>query len=123
MNSGRRNLLGTLIDRIEKFKPEFASLKEVTEKLTKLKAEVTDIRDTLETIQSEEQAAYDNLSERAQQGERGQTMSDALAEMDTAATSLTNIEDALDTLLEGLSEDESEINTAISSIDNARGQQ
>lgn len=49
-------------------------------------------RDTIESLKDEEQDAYDNLPEGVQSGERGDTMIEAIDNLDCAVSS---IEDAI----------------------------
>lgn len=54
--------------------------------------------DRLEFVQNEEQEAFDNLSEGLQATERGETMENAVSEIETAVNSVTEAIDAIEML-------------------------
>lgn len=57
--------------------------------------QMAQLRDRLESVMDEEQEAYDNLPESIQDGEQGERMSNAIDCMDTALSSMEEIEEAL----------------------------
>lgn len=75
MNKQRRKSLDTLYTRIESLKAD------------------------LEDILSEEQEAYDNLPESLQDSERGETMYDAIDNLESA---VADLEEAMDYIIEAI---------------------
>lgn len=57
--------------------------------------ELADLRSRIETIQSEEQDAYDNMPEGLQQSERGTKAEEACSRLDDAVTAFDDLESAL----------------------------
>lgn len=57
--------------------------------------QMTQLRERLETVMNEEQEAYDNLPDSIQDGGQGIKMSNAIDCMDTALSSMEDIEEAL----------------------------
>lgn len=57
--------------------------------------ELADLRSRIETIQSEEQDAYDNMPEGLQQSERGEKAEQACSELDDAISAFDDLESAL----------------------------
>jgi len=57
--------------------------------------ELADLRSRIETIQSEEQDAYDNMPEGLQQSERGEKAEQACSELDDAISAFDDLEYAL----------------------------
>lgn len=71
------------------------------QRLTELAAEISDLRDTVETIRDEEQEYLDNMPESIQSGERGQNAEAAISELDDALSALEDFDtDAIVTSLE-----------------------
>lgn len=103
MNKTRRNALNALQDRITALQTALAPLR----------AELESIGEDLEMLRDEEQESYDNLPEGLQNGERGETMSDAIGRMEDAHSTLTQICDAIDI---------DELSEAFSAIEDAKGQ-
>ena len=71
MNNSRRKRIDALIERID------------------------DLMSDLDLIREEEQEAYDNLPESIQDSERGETMYNAIDNLESAASYLEDIEDCL----------------------------
>lgn len=110
MNKARRKQLNALQDRITELKEKIEGvLADITEM-------VSDIRDDLETIKDEEQEAFNNLSEGFQAGEKGDAMTGAIHNMDTAHGTLDELAGSLD--VEHLL---SELDSAFEEIENAKG--
>jgi hypothetical protein len=57
--------------------------------------ELADLRSRIETIQSDEQDAYDNLPEGIRDSERGQKAEEACSRLDDAVTAFDDLESAL----------------------------
>ncbi len=57
--------------------------------------ELADLRSRIETIQSEEQDAYDNMPEGLQQSERGQKAEESCSRLEDALTAFDDLESAL----------------------------
>ena len=57
--------------------------------------ELADLRSRIETIQSEEQDAYDNMPEGLQQSERGMKAEEACSRLEDALTAFDDLESAL----------------------------
>ena len=57
--------------------------------------ELSALRSRIETIQSEEQDAYDNMPEGLQQPERGEKAEQACSELDDAIGAFDDLESAL----------------------------
>lgn len=75
------------------------------QRLTELAAEISDLRDTVETIRDEEQEYFDNMPESIQSGERGQNAEAAISELDDALSVLEDFDgDAIVTSLETAAE-------------------
>lgn len=70
--------------------------KDRRERLQELKDKLLDIQTGLEEIKDEEQEAYDNLPESLQEGDKGQKMSDAIDNLDSAYSSTEEIAEYLD---------------------------
>ena len=64
--------------------------------MTDIADQLQELRDQIETVQAEEQAAFDNLPESLQEGERGQAMEMATEQMGTAMDSLEEALQALE---------------------------
>ena len=65
-------------------------------RISKLQDQLQDIMSALDEIRNEEQEAYDNMPESIQYGERGDAMTDAIDNMDEAASLLEDIDSYLD---------------------------
>lgn len=65
--------------------------KEIERLYTKLE----DIKADIENIRDEEEEAYDNLPESLLDGERGEKMQDAIANLENATTSIDDVLDYL----------------------------
>ena len=65
-------------------------------RISALQEQLQDIMSALDEIRNEEQEAYYNLPESIQYGERGDTMADAIDNMDEAASLLEDIDSYLD---------------------------
>lgn len=75
------------------------------QRLTELAAEISDLRDTVETIRDEEQEYFDNMPESIQSGERGQNAEAAISELDDALSALEDFDsDTIVTSLETAAE-------------------
>ena len=74
--------------------PRRKSIQEVIDQLEELKS-------TIETIMDEEQEAYDNLPENLQGSERGEAMSEAADNLDSAFSSMEEVLDYLTSAIEG----------------------
>lgn len=57
--------------------------------------ELADLRSRIETIQSEEQDAYDNMPEGLKQSERGTKAEEACSRLEDALTAFDDLESAL----------------------------
>ena len=62
--------------------------------------ELADLRSRIESIQSDEQDAYDNMPEGLQQSERGQKAEEACSRLEDAVTAIEDIESALNDAME-----------------------
>jgi hypothetical protein len=65
--------------------------------ITKIADSLQALKSDVESIQSEEQDAYDNLPESIQDGERGDRMQEAIGNLDDA---LTLIDEAVTSLMQ-----------------------
>ena len=65
-------------------------------RISALQAQLQDIMSALDEIRNEEQEAYDNLPESFQYGERGDAMTDAIDNLDEAASTLEDVDSYLD---------------------------
>nr|DAZ51177.1 MAG TPA: hypothetical protein [Caudoviricetes sp.] len=65
--------------------------------ITKIADSLQALKSDVESIQSEEQDAYDNLPESIQDGERGDRMQEAIENLDDA---LTLIDEAVTSLMQ-----------------------
>lgn len=74
--------------------PRRKSIQEVIDQLEELKS-------TIETIMDEEQEAYDNLPENLQGSERGEAMSEAADNLDSAYNSMDEVLEYLSAAIEG----------------------
>lgn len=82
------------------------ALAALIDRIEELGAARDTLRDELETIRDEEQDAFDNMPEGLQQGDKGQAMEEAIGIIEEAITNLENID----------------VDSIVSSVDNARGQ-
>lgn len=62
--------------------------------------ELADLRSRLETIQQDEQDAYDNMPEGLQQSERGQKAEECCSRLEDALTSFDEIDSAVNDAIE-----------------------
>ncbi len=62
--------------------------------------QISGLRSELESVNDEEQDAFDNLPESFQEGERGERIQAALDAIDTAFTAFDDIESALNEAIE-----------------------
>ncbi|KJL49536.1 hypothetical protein RS84_00010 [Microbacterium hydrocarbonoxydans] len=77
----------------------------VVKRLNDLAAEISDLRDTVETIRDEEQEYHDNMPESFQYGERGQASEAAISELEDALSALEDFDaDAIVASLETAAE-------------------
>lgn len=74
--------------------PRRKSIQEVIDQLEELKS-------TIETIMDEEQEAYDNLPENLQGSERGEAMSEAADNLDSAYNSMDEVLEYLTAAIDG----------------------
>jgi hypothetical protein len=91
MNKARRKTLNTVARRL-------VEIQEQLEEITALVDDFYTLKDEIEGVMEEEQEAYGNLSEGAQNGERGQAMEAAIRNMEQAYDGLTDLINALDGL-------------------------
>jgi erythromycin esterase-like protein len=91
MNKARRKILNTVARRL-------VEMEEQLEEITALVDDFYTLKDEIEGVMEEEQEAYGNLSESAQNGERGQAMEEAIRNMEQAQDGLTNLISALEGL-------------------------
>ena len=64
-------------------------------RIDKLIERIDDLMSDLDLIREEEQEAYDNLPESIQDSERGESMYDAIDNLESAYSSLEEVEDYL----------------------------
>lgn len=64
--------------------------------LEELHSLLTDVYERVEAVMEEEQEAYDNLPENLQESERGEAMSDAISNLESAASSIDEAMDYLE---------------------------
>jgi hypothetical protein len=88
MNKTRRKALGEAMDLITKFASDFATVTEIIDRAA-----------------NEEREAYDNLGDKAKEGDKGQAL-------DEAASTLEALQSAFNEL---------DLDDAVSKIDDARG--
>lgn len=91
MNKARRKTLAAVAKRL-------VEIEEQLEEITALVEDFYTLKDKIEDVMEGEQEAYGNLSEGAQNGERGQAMEAAIRNMEKAQDGLTDLIDALDGL-------------------------
>lgn len=60
-----------------------------------ISANLSELRDAIETIRDEEQEAFDNMPESLQCSERGELSESAISALDNAASEIENIESYL----------------------------
>lgn len=99
MNNDRRKQLAALLEDLQQ-----TGLRDAMDNLST-------IRDQLENIKGEEEEARDNLPESVQNGERGEKMQEAIAKMEEACDTLTDLIDGFDF---------DRLDEAFSAIDEAR---
>ena len=90
MNNARRKKIRTLQDQITATLAKFAA------PLAALKSELETQHAALEAICTDEQDAYDRMSERAQEGDNGVRAQDAITAMETATSALQSWIDSAD---------------------------
>lgn len=66
-------------------------------KIEKLNNRLSEIMDLINELAEEEQEAFDNLPEAFQEGERGEAMEEAIDCLESAASSVEEAMDYLDT--------------------------
>jgi flagellar hook-basal body complex protein FliE len=93
MNKKRRAELSKIYDRVTDFSVTVEQLREFSETLSA-------VRDDLNDIMDAEQEAFDNLSEKAQEGDKGQVMSDAISAMSEACSTLDELVSSLDAVMD-----------------------
>ena len=93
MNASRRKALNKLKAELEQIKEDVSTH---FERLAELSGE-------LETINDEEQDAYDNMPEGLQSGDKGYAAQSAINAMDSALSTLSDFEDLGDKLDEVIS--------------------
>jgi outer membrane protein assembly factor BamD (BamD/ComL family) len=91
MNKARRKILNTVARRL-------VEIEEQLEEITALVDDFYTLKDEIEGVMEEEREAYGNLSEGAQNGERGQAMEEAIRNMEQAQDGLTDLISALESL-------------------------
>ena len=69
--------------------------------IEKIIEELEGLRERIESVGNEEQEAYDNLPENLQCGEKGEAMEQAASDLDDAASSVGDIIDTLQGILDG----------------------
>lgn len=72
MNNKRRDLISDADTKLEMLSKKLADWRE----------ELSDLKESVEYIRDEEQEAYDNLSEKSQDGERGEVMQHAIDQLE-----------------------------------------
>lgn len=110
MNAKRRKAIEKLIEKFESLKSTLSeAIEPITNDIGDAKSELTQVRD-------DEQEAFDNLSDRAQQNDRGQ-------EIEAAVASLNEADDKLEESLEHCKEAVTAIENAIEEMRAAIGDQ
>jgi ABC-type transporter Mla subunit MlaD len=103
MNKERRKQLAAVMD----------SLGPLRERLAALISDLEPIRDELESIRDDEQDAFDNSPESVQEGDRGQTMEEAISNIESAVDAVSELIDSLGYF---------DVDSVLGNIDDARGQ-
>lgn len=85
MNAQRRKAIRAITTKLDQLLPQITALEE----------EVKALVDQIETIQQEEQDAYDALPEALQTGERGEKMDAALQALESAREDLNSFAELL----------------------------
>lgn len=85
MNKERRDTLAAIQTRVEA----------LSALIDPLCAELGSIADAVEAVRDDETAAFDNLPESLQEGERGQQMQTAIDELDSAIDLIAELGDTL----------------------------
>ncbi|WP_417842001.1 hypothetical protein [Terasakiella sp.] len=67
-------------------------INEIIAEVAALAEKIEELKERVEHIKGEEQEAFDNLPESLQQGERGQTMEEAIDALDNAYGELDTID-------------------------------
>lgn len=70
--------------------------KERRKQLSEIQDKLSELRDMIDTVLSDEQAAYDNLPESLQESERGEAMQMAIEAMESAIESCEEAEGSLE---------------------------
>jgi len=91
MNKTRRKALHQIIERVNELRPQLDELASLAESFEVLKDDLAALRD-------EEQEGFDNLSEKAQEGERGEGMAAVIEHMTAALDAIENVSDSLNGL-------------------------
>ncbi len=86
MNQQRRKELNRAIDHVTNLKANISTL-------------LTDLQEAMQIatdVKDEEQEAFDNLSEKAQEGDKGSAMQEAIENMESAIGELESLIDTLE---------------------------
>lgn len=75
--------------------------KERRKRIDEVRLKLAELKEELEELRYDEQAAYDNLPEGLQEGERGEAMSEAIDNLDIAIDSVDEVDEYLDAALGG----------------------
>lgn len=68
--------------------------------LDNIKSKLAELLEELESVQGEEQEAYDNMPENLQYSERGERAEEACSNLDSAVDSINEAMDYIDTAVE-----------------------
>lgn len=72
--------------------------KERRKAIEKLVGRLNELRNDIESIQQEEQDAFDNMSESFQEGERGEAMQEGLDQLESAVNGVDESIEALENI-------------------------
>jgi DNA repair exonuclease SbcCD ATPase subunit len=100
MNKSQRKELGQLWDRLNTLKTAWQGLQ----------SNLQQVKEELDEIRSSEQDRFDEMSERAQEGERGEELASTIGELESAVNGL-----------EEFAEQDADFDSWLENIDNARG--
>ena len=70
--------------------------KDRRKQLSEIQSKLSELRDMIDTVLSDEQEAYDNLPESLQESERGEAMQAAIDAMESALESCEDAESSLE---------------------------
>lgn len=71
------------------------------DKLFEFRDQITAIRDQIEELKDEEQAAFDNMPESFQTGQRGEAMETNISTLDDICDKLEEVDQDISTVMEG----------------------